>query len=77
MSTGTSRHDELREEYGTLNPDGKLLTSDALDEELDEILDSSRAKVAESKCAHGSDHTVTVELTFHVDDFPEVFDDAE
>lgn len=68
------RHEKLREKYGTLNPAGRLLTSDELGVEVEEVVESSRAVTGRTVSSDGKKHTVTVELTFRAADFPEVFE---
>ena len=68
-----SRREAELERYDELNPSLKLLNSDELKEEIREIVNGTRAEQKGGKVAHGSDNTVTVELVFDVDDFPELF----
>lgn len=66
------RYDEMMAEYGTLNPHGRLWLSQALEREIQQIVSNSRATAGRAvRCGPG--HEVTVELKFHVDDFPELW----
>ncbi|APX98646.1 ribbon-helix-helix domain-containing protein [Natronorubrum daqingense] len=61
------RRTDRREQYGTLNPSGRLLTSSELRAELPMVLARSNADGARITSAHGGEETVTLELTYHVD----------
>lgn len=71
-TTDKTRHEQLRQEYGTLNPHGRLMCSRILEEEVQRIVKESRAADGEIvRCGPGQE--VTVELTFAPDDFPELW----
>ncbi|WP_440767542.1 ribbon-helix-helix domain-containing protein [Natronorubrum sp. DTA7] len=71
------RRIERREQYGTLNPAGQLLTSSELRAELPMLLARSNADGGRISSANGGEDTVTVELTYHVDGRLGVFGDGK
>lgn len=55
--------EETKQQYGTLNPGGTLMNSDALEAEVNRIVESSAADDGEIVRCNGQDHAV-VELVF-------------